>query len=341
MAYRQYTQCVDLDKWLGKQYAQVIIAAAAVAFAAAWAGAAFVPGVLITVLTAIIAYCRWWLYDRLICLGRDVCCVGWVLKVEPPSEKTGLDKLDTDYSVNLVLPPHTVGTGLGDLKRGAPLDDLILETDALAAYTDLFGAHLDFNGNPVQQWGNDPPTVCMHAEFEGGGVWDLLQASKTALALAVIAAAVCGIPVFGWIACVILSVAAAIVTLAGLFAALNDVGNPDDVETHLGEIHQRDPTGNGADVLVVQGTWVYDSAHEGWNEIHPIKHCQRTNLTWNGRWDVDGEAYTKGWCEMIARAQDPLTVSSQQAPGNQWVVHPVVDGCDQTDVPEATPPLLH
>ena len=96
MAYRQYTQCVDLDKWLGKQYAQVIIAAAAVAFAAAWAGAAFVPGVLITVLTAIIAYCRWWLYDRLICLGRDVCCVGWVLKVEPPSEKTGLDKLDTD-----------------------------------------------------------------------------------------------------------------------------------------------------------------------------------------------------------------------------------------------------
>jgi len=26
---------------------------------------------------------------------------------------------------------------------------------------------------------------------------------------------------------------------------------------------------------LVSGTWVYDSAHEGWNEIHPIKKCLR------------------------------------------------------------------
>lgn len=40
------------------------------------------------------------------------------------------------------------------------------------------------------------------------------------------------------------------------------------------ERHVNDSTGRGADILVVKGSWVYDSAHEGWNEIHPIKHCQ-------------------------------------------------------------------
>ena len=31
----------------------------------------------------------------------------------------------------------------------------------------------------------------------------------------------------------------------------------------------------GQDVLVVMGTWIYDSAHAGWNELHPVLHCQR------------------------------------------------------------------
>jgi len=28
------------------------------------------------------------------------------------------------------------------------------------------------------------------------------------------------------------------------------------------------------DILFVKGAWIFDTAHEGWNEIHPIKKCQ-------------------------------------------------------------------
>ena len=96
------------------------------------------------------------------------------------------------------------------------------------------------------------------------------------LTLAAIAAAVCSIPVIGWIACFILSIAAVVITVAGIVNALNDTGNPSDVNPNISSIHPAEvPDGNGADVLVVKGTWVYDSAHEGWNEIHPIKQCQK------------------------------------------------------------------
>jgi hypothetical protein len=29
----------------------------------------------------------------------------------------------------------------------------------------------------------------------------------------------------------------------------------------------------GADLLGVRGTYVFDSFHEGWNELHPIEKC--------------------------------------------------------------------
>lgn len=59
---------------------------------------------------------------------------------------------------------------------------------------------------------------------------------------------------------------------------LNDTGNPADASENLGNLEQ------GIDLLAVRGTWVYDSAHEGWNEIHPIKHCQRIGR-WEGSWE--------------------------------------------------------
>ncbi len=91
--------------------------------------------------------------------------------------------------------------------------------------------------------------------------------------------------------------------------------------------------------MIVKGAWVYDSAHEGWNEIHPIKHCQETG-TWNGGWDIDGTGLTRDWCEAIGKAQDPLTVAAQGQPANQWVIHPVIDGCDPGSDPPAGVPII-
>ena len=96
---------------------------------------AFVPGVLIGILSAIIAYCLWWLYDRLICLGGDVFAVGFVLTVETPDEKTGLDKFDTDYSINLVLTPNLVGATQSQVESSAHLGSLVKETADVANYS--------------------------------------------------------------------------------------------------------------------------------------------------------------------------------------------------------------
>lgn len=325
MAYRQYTNCTSVSNYFGKQYIQMLIAAALGALPLL-AGAALGPGLLIIALSAIIAYCRWWLYDRLICLGGDVCAAGWVLTVEPPEEKSGLDAFDTDYSFNLVLPRHLVGATQADVETDGILGNLVKEQP------DIANAGLDFSGNLVQQFSNDPVTACLHCEFEGAGVYDLLIACLAALGVAVAAAVVCAIPVFGWIACLVLSLISATIAGIGIIVALNDKGNPNDVNPNLGEIHTNDPTGRGADMLVVKGTWVYDSAHTGWNEIHPIKHCQRIG-TWEGNWAEigDAKAWVDGWCSAIASASDPLTVANQDQPQNQWTIHPVIDGCDPRD----------
>ncbi len=67
-----------------------------------------------------------------------------------------------------------------------------------------------------------------------------------------------------------------------------DFGSPSDVG--VGELHTNtvDPVSGqakGADVLYVQGTWVYDPLHEGWNEIHPVKVCTKMPVS-DGDWST-------------------------------------------------------
>jgi hypothetical protein len=189
----------------------------------------------------------------------------------------------------------------------------------------------------------------MHAEFEGGGVYDLLQACYAALALATAAAVTCAVPIIGWIACLILSIAAGVVTLAGALNALNDRGNPADVNPNITSVHAAGtPDGSGADVLVIKGTWVYDSAHTGWNEIHPIKQCQLIGTMIDQGWNAiqiakdpkpvilripDMRQFIDTWCGMLGDAVDPGTIRNQQLPQNQWAIHPLVDGCEPTEPP--------
>lgn len=331
MSYVQHTSCTSRANYIGKVGAQIIIAAALGALPLL-AGASFVPGAAIVVLSAIIAYCRWWLYDRLICLGGDVCALGWVLTVEPPSEKSGLDAFDTDYSFSMVLAPGRDGISQEDAEQG-PQGKLVAPQPETAG--------LDWKGLQTQQWANRTPSACLHCEFEGAGVFDLMNAALAALAFAIAATIVCAIPIFGWIACAILMIISGLIVLGGIIGALGAAGDPNDVDPSLGEIHVNDAGGRGADILLVHGTWVYDSAHEGWNEIHPIKQCQRIG-TWEGYWDMDDPtAFVAQWCEAIGTAADPLTKDTQTHPEHQWVIHPLVDGCDpgRADPPPDDPPL--
>jgi hypothetical protein len=313
---RQYTKCISIEHHWGGAIVQTIIGAAIAALPIILLGGAIAPGIGVIALTAIIAYCRWWLYDRLVCLGGVKCAVGWVSKVEPPSKKSGLDMFDTDYSFNLVLAPHGEGA-----------TQSTVESDGLQG--DLIKKHVpddwDFAGMSEGQFQNRP-TAALHCEFEGAGVYDLMIAALAALPFATAATIACSIPIVGWIACAVLGAIAALITIVGIVVALNDTGDPNDVNQDLGEIHANDPTGRGADILVVRGTWVYDSAHEGWNELHPILQCQRIG-TWTGSWSIDTRTYVDHWCNALATAEDPTTVSSQLRPENRWEVHPVIDGC--------------
>src|SRR4029079_6265407 len=112
----------------------------------------------------------------------------------------------------------------------------------------------------------------LHCEFEGGGIYKFLQALYVLLPVATAAAIICSIPVIGWAVCAILGAVALVIAIAGVVAALNDTGSPSGVgpPAHTSAVLRR-----GSDILFVSGTWVYDSGHEGWNEIHPMKKCLR------------------------------------------------------------------
>jgi hypothetical protein len=396
MAYVQYTQCVGVKSKVypgNPKVAVVIGAIAALAF-----GGGLTPYTAIPLLLIIIGYCRWWLYDRLICLNGDRCAIGLLGVVEPPENKSGFDKFDTDYSINLVLAPHQYAELPPDylttphpppppsmdpkewaeekfqeaLHRQIADDGmqgvLIKETNTTGDEKTLLGAkRYDFLGYFSTIGGSSVKYLYqpyLHCEFEGGGIIDLMHAAEAALAFATAAAVVCAIPVVGWIACTILSAIALIISLVGIFNALNNKGVPSVYDPVTGQTSSALHPGH--DILFVKGTWVFDTAHEGWNEIHPIKECQlvakaryassdvvdwdyaiASYLVAQGRWQwdatdpaslkpikLDGPPksgdwtnWVQSWCDHVASASSPLTVANQGRSENQWQVHPEIDGC--------------
>ena len=160
-----------------------------------------------------------------------------------------------------------------------------------------------------------------------------LKVLEGILIASTIASALCLIPVIGWIACLIaaiLGAAALAGVLAGLAHAMSDAASPSDVNPDLGSsLATNGCDGQGADLVMVSGEWVYDLLHDGWNEIHPIRQCQKIwNDGWNGTWPFDVNATYNAWCAAIGDASSPLTRSNQDKPENHWQIYPVIDGCD-------------
>lgn len=351
MAYRQYTQCINANSFSS---APIIDAVAAGLFASLLAivtvilatgglgGLAGGAAAALGIVTALLSFVHWWLYGRLVCLGGDRCAIGMVISVEPPSEKTAtFPRLDSDYSFNLLLPPRPGSAGL---LPGASQADVIargVDGNLIAEQTATSAILLDFKGESARTCDaekcgetNCPDTAALHCEFEGAGMYIFYQWLKVIFGILVagtIAGALCLIPIIGWIACLIAGIllaAAAAAFIAAIVHGNLDAGSPADVDPSLGsEMHQNNCSGVGADLVVVSGEWVYDSLHEGWNEIHPIRHCQRIG-TWTGVWPWgDPQAERDKWCGAIASAGSPLTIDNQKKPENQWTIHPFIDGC--------------
>lgn len=403
MAYEwvHLTRCVQVKDHIGLSTGILV---AVTLFVAVLAGLVLGPLALVAVLGAVIIYCKWWLYDRLICLGGERCAIGLLGAVEPPEGKSGPGAIDTDYSINLVLAPHNIqelpsdypGTPLqpGDdptekfkqaLHRQIADDgiqgELIKETHTTGDVKTILGTkRYDFEGYLEGYPGSSVLhhyQPYLHCEFEGGGVMDVYKAAQAAIAVATVASVVCAIPLFGWIACAILTAVAAVIALVGIGVGLADTGKQNFFDGKYPGLHTT------SDILFVRGEWVFDTAHEGWNELHPLIDCRvvgqakylRNDVvdwddaikdhmvmvgTWN--WEKpndpthpdaplrlvkkpgtptkdDWKAWVAAECKASQTAGSPLTVDTQQRPEHTWQIHPLIDGCKPA--PATAPPPLH
>lgn len=273
----------------------------------------------------IVAFCEWWLYDRLICLSGDRAAVGMLVSIEPATGKSGLGAFDTDYSLNLLLYDNDPGVTQAAAETRPPFGNLIAPQQGI---TDI---GLDTPGETATDVATGIESAVLHVEFEGAGIRDLKIGAQVALGLSIAALIACvAIPgPIGAIIAAVLAFLAFLAALIGGLVGLGDTGSPADIDPGLGDLHTNDPAnGNiGADVLYVMGTWVYDSYHEGWNELHPLKACARV-----GRWDGDWPDHFDDTIDRVIAgfddANDPDTKHEQQRPHHRWHEHPDVDGCD-------------
>ena len=163
MAYLRYTRCVTPSNYSGPinfWVAGITLGALSVLFLNVGFGtlAAVIVG---------IAYCRWWLYGRLVCLGGNRCTIGLALEVFPPELKTGLNREDTDYSVNMLLAPTTLFEGLNQASRNAQgaLIGMTPDPDFATMLGNYSG--LGFTGEPEPFSGLIDP----HAQSPNAGTW--------------------------------------------------------------------------------------------------------------------------------------------------------------------------
>lgn len=332
MAYVQHTRCVEPgdytdaspNGWVGKLFIAggtlALLAVITLSIVAAATPLSSKPAILtaIGLSLAIIAFLSWWLEGRLICLNeadRNCAIIG---RVESHGLAGTFKGGDDDYTMNLVLP--------------AGLEYL---TDVNARITNIGRGYTN-----REKYRDE-----LHCEFEGDGIYQLREYMYAILALLTLAF------YLPWPADFILCL---IALLIGLIGGLRDFrppnqvpspGNPLDVNPNLGTLSR-------GDLVVVKGEWVYDSLHDGWNEIHPVRHCEiileretimvsNEELDWSDYVVVDPttgqpvdftnpasvESYRQVWCGMIKGAEDPEQGGSRDDPKNDWVVHPLVDGC--------------
>jgi hypothetical protein len=322
MAYRQYTDCVKPGNFvdLGFTYLAVMglvatITTGIIVAAASGPAATVVIAVLIAAVTVLITFLYWWLYGRLICLGGERCLIGKVLG--KPSVKPLSKAGDDDASINVLLPP-----GPSQLKQ-LPLT-LYSEAEPQGNLVKPQAAIFDIGRSYVSDEDHYRYISALHSEFEGSGIRNLLAWAHVVLAL-LIALLLVPYP-FNVIILWLLAVISVFAGTTALFDPLNP-GDPQDVDPNLGTLK------NG-DLVVLKGDWVYDSLHDGWNEIHAIHACQRIGeidpaADWPPELSTTAavEQLLKEWCGSIADAEDAEDGGSRDDPANQWEVHPVIDGC--------------
>jgi len=331
MAFKQYTKCIepseyvpDIDHRIVALIQSLLVGVTGTAVALVQSRLECWP-ILLELLGVgwVLAYCRLFLYERLICLGKDQDAIGAVVSVDG-SHLGGFP--DNDFNVNLLLQPNEFGAQRAQVEISSPYGFLVHAQDKVTA------AGLPTAGHKSTDEATGKESETLHCEFEGGGAYALLIGSEVAFAATAAALILCVyLPPIPYLQQIITALAlfALLALLLGGLIGLGTSGSPSDVNPNLGEIHtNNDPNngmGAGADILFISGAWVYDPWHAGWNEIHPVKVCTKIG-TWNGDWDIPPDVILRVRTQFDLAAA-PETKAAQERPENQWTVHPALDGC--------------
>lgn len=368
--YRKYTSCVKPSDFTAPPWpvgnsgavlaTWLIIITAIVAplelLAAPW----YIPVIIGAVLLLITA-CYWYLYRRLICLGSQFrckdngnevpmpdnqeCAIGVIGApghkglFRPRIDGLNLGKFgDDDSTMNILLAP-------GPLTWDEP--DLNKYWNQVQGY--LIAPNNDILNVGISYTQSGDEVKFLHCEFEGSGIEAFLAFLTTILVFlaALLALLVLAPELTGLIAILII-----FASLLGLMSLLNtfflpsagDEGDPTDVDQSLGDLQ-------AGDIVMVSGDWIYDGGHiPAWNEIHAVHNCQKIcnpiidnhDGTWSWPPDIGGGlgldtpdkviAARAKWCCALSDACGAVEGGSETDPGNNWVIHPVIDGCNPPPV---------
>jgi hypothetical protein len=283
-------------------FTSAAIAAAVAAALALPGGVAVGIGIMFAPLGGLAGYCNWYFNNRLVCIADDQAAVAKV-----HSTTIGFDG---DFTIDTLLAPNPPGSTLAEIQASLPSGFLM---------QDQFPGQLPFTPAAAgATWSGSP---IFHIEIEGTRMKGLCTGGMVGGTLGVIAgliflaacAAAVGWTVIGLLFCLIVAIIIAAVALA-LGAAIGRGLASDATPSDAGET--RDITDN--DCIAFRGREIYDSGHEGWNEIHAVMRIMKLGLECT---KLTPERIT-AIIDQLKEADAPGTHSEQLRHGrNRFLVH--------------------
>jgi hypothetical protein len=322
-AYKGLTSTIALGIVSGALIILDIIGA--IISGAAVPGLGVVAGILL--IAAIFELCDFLSGGKLVCLGDDQCTIGRVMKLEPVGEgKSGFEHIDDDFCVDSLPSPHSPVEVLNEVVATDPN-----QGNFMVAQSATQSIGLPFAGNSVQFKSIAHDVDIFHLEVKGCRVKDVCDVWKALSFGAPVVGFICSIPLIGWIACLIAALIWLIITgvstaIAWATAHSGDIN--DVLDPGSGEITAADPnTGEGGDVILTRGDWVYDAGHAGWNEIQPVQYIQKltgvVDIKYRGMAKASSALVAEfkkdvldPWCYQVGVAGSPITIAAQQDPVN-------------------------
>jgi len=308
MSAPEYTSCVDRAAYEDPGFGpEIFVAAAGLVMAISTFGISLVLS-MAAAMSALMKVCDYILSGKLVCLENDECAVGRVASFETVDDKSGFDKLDNDFSINLLLAPHhlsefaggTQKTNYDSLKNDTTswgFDDLpgklVTEqanmpipresktpNEADKAHTARYDPTFRTYPNSNYISWEDPPTPggkpfdvpVFHCEIEGDRAYAVCTTLGALTSPIPGLAAVCHFKILGIPVGRWLCAIAAAILGPIVLAALG-------IAWAAGSDDNRDFDGAGSlargDAVIIRGRWRYDAGHSGWNELHPVLSVQK------------------------------------------------------------------